>query len=101
MELRPLEWPRDLTSLGEMICDTFQYPENPEWSVQTDEKEEISQRAQLVSRAMVLTTRGKTGCLTACFPVANALLLDSSTSWYYYTCSIRICSRGGAKCRRN
>jgi len=42
MELRPLEWPRDLTSLEEMICDTFQYPENPEWSVQTDEKEQIS-----------------------------------------------------------
>ena len=42
MELRPLEWPRDLTPLGEMICDTFQYPENPEWSVQTDEKEQIS-----------------------------------------------------------
>ncbi len=42
MELRPLEWPRDLTPLGAMIYDTFQYPENPEWSVQTDEKEEIS-----------------------------------------------------------
>ena len=43
MELRPLEWPRDLAPLGEMICDTFQYPENPpEWSVQTDEKEQIS-----------------------------------------------------------
>jgi ribosomal protein S18 acetylase RimI-like enzyme len=42
MELRPLEWPRDLTPLGEMIYDTFQYPENPQWSVQTDEKEQIS-----------------------------------------------------------
>jgi len=48
VELRTLEWPRDLTSLREMICDTFQYPENPEWSVQTDEKEETSWRAQLV-----------------------------------------------------
>jgi GNAT superfamily N-acetyltransferase len=25
-----------------MIFDTFQYPENPQWSVQTDEKEQIS-----------------------------------------------------------
>ena len=25
-----------------MIYDTFQYPENPQWSVQTDEKEQIS-----------------------------------------------------------
>jgi len=40
--LRLLNFPRDLTPLGEMICDTFQYPENPQWSVQTDEKEEIS-----------------------------------------------------------
>jgi len=42
VELRPIEWPRDLKPLGEMICDTFQYPENPEWSVQIDEKEQIS-----------------------------------------------------------
>jgi ribosomal protein S18 acetylase RimI-like enzyme len=42
MELRPIEWPRDLTPLGEMIFDTFQYPENPQWSVQTDEQEQIS-----------------------------------------------------------
>jgi len=42
MELRPLEWPRDLKPLGEMIFDTFRYPENPQWSVQTDEKEQIS-----------------------------------------------------------
>ncbi len=42
MELRLLDLPRDLRPLGEMLCDTFQYPENPQWSVQTDEKEEIS-----------------------------------------------------------
>ncbi|MEA3238690.1 MAG: GNAT family N-acetyltransferase [Candidatus Bipolaricaulota bacterium] len=42
MKLRLLDFPRDLTPLGEMICDTFQYPENPQWSVQTDEKEDIS-----------------------------------------------------------
>lgn len=42
MEIRQIDLPRDLTPLGEMLCDTFQYPENPQWSVQTDEKEEIS-----------------------------------------------------------
>lgn len=42
MKLRPIDLPRDLTPLGKMLCDTFQYPENPNWSVQTDEKEEIS-----------------------------------------------------------
>jgi len=41
MELRPIRLPEDFTELGGMICDTFQYPENPEWSVQTDEKEQI------------------------------------------------------------
>ena len=41
MELRPIRLPDDFTELGGMICDTFQYPENPDWSVQTDEKEQI------------------------------------------------------------
>lgn len=41
MELRLIRLPHDLSPLGEMICNTFQYPENPEWSVQTDEKEHI------------------------------------------------------------
>ena len=41
MELRPIRLPQDLSPLGKMLCDTFQYPENPEWSVQTDEKEQI------------------------------------------------------------
>jgi len=42
MEIRPIRLPHDLSTLGGMICDTFQYPENPEWSVQTDEKEQIA-----------------------------------------------------------
>lgn len=42
MELRLIELPRDFTEIGEMIADTFQYPENPEWSVQTDEKEQLT-----------------------------------------------------------
>jgi len=101
VELRLLDFSRDLTPLGEMICNTFQYPENPEWSVQTDEKEDIARRAQLVSRAKVLSTSREDRMLQAPLSVANALLLDSASSWYYCTCSIRICSRGGARCRRN
>ncbi len=42
MEYRPIQLPVDLAGLGEMICDAFQYPENPGWSVQTDEKDDIS-----------------------------------------------------------
>ena len=30
MALRLLQLPRDLAPLGDMLCDTFQYPENPQ-----------------------------------------------------------------------
>jgi ribosomal protein S18 acetylase RimI-like enzyme len=42
MDLRLMQLPRDLTQIGEMIADTFQYPENPEWSVQEDEQEHLT-----------------------------------------------------------
>ena len=42
MALRLMTLPRDFAGLTDMLCDTFQYPENPEWSVQTDEKEQIA-----------------------------------------------------------
>ena len=41
MELRPLQLPSDFAPIGDMIFDTFQYPENPDWSVQTDEQEQL------------------------------------------------------------
>ena len=50
MELRPLQLPRDFTPLGDMICDTFQYPGNPEWSVQTDEQEQIGHAIRSMRR---------------------------------------------------
>ena len=37
MPLRNLTLPYDLEPLVEMVAETFQYPGNPEWSVQTDE----------------------------------------------------------------
>ena len=42
MEFRPIKLPIDLEPLGKMICDAFQYPENPQWSMQLDEKEDVS-----------------------------------------------------------
>jgi len=42
MELREIRLPQDFAPIGDMIVDTFQYPENPEWSVQTDEQEHIA-----------------------------------------------------------
>ena len=42
MQLQLIQLPRDLTQIGEMITDAFQYPENPEWSVQEDEQEHLT-----------------------------------------------------------
>jgi len=50
MALRALKLPEDFTSLADMVCDTFQYPENPDWSVQTDEKEEIGHAVRSFKR---------------------------------------------------
>lgn len=50
MPMRLLRLPYDLTSLGGMFVEIFQYPENPEWSVQTDEKEYLVNEVQSVHR---------------------------------------------------
>jgi ribosomal protein S18 acetylase RimI-like enzyme len=36
-----MKFPEDLKSLAEMLVETFQYPENPEWGVQDDQQEQI------------------------------------------------------------
>jgi GNAT superfamily N-acetyltransferase len=41
MGMREIRLPADLVPLGEMIVEAFQYPENEQWSVQTDEREQI------------------------------------------------------------
>jgi ribosomal protein S18 acetylase RimI-like enzyme len=41
MTMRQIRLPDDLIPLGEMLGESFQYPENEAWSVQTDEKKEI------------------------------------------------------------
>jgi ribosomal protein S18 acetylase RimI-like enzyme len=41
MSIRELRLPQDLEELAEMLPNSFQYPENPEWSVQEDERESL------------------------------------------------------------
>jgi len=41
MTLRLLNLPKDFVPLGEMLAETFQYPENDSWSVQSDEMEKL------------------------------------------------------------
>jgi len=50
MPLRDINLPDDLNPLAKMIVQTFQYPENPSWSVQTDEKELIVDGIKNIAR---------------------------------------------------
>lgn len=50
MTIRCLELPSELDLLMDMAMESFQYPENPEWSIQADEKETISSQLSVVRR---------------------------------------------------
>jgi ribosomal protein S18 acetylase RimI-like enzyme len=50
MTIRPLQFPTDLIPLGEMLPESFQYPENETWSVQADEQEDLVSTIQNLSR---------------------------------------------------
>lgn len=50
MTIRALRLPGDLLPLADMLVQTFQYPENPEWSVQADEEEDISREIRGLKR---------------------------------------------------
>jgi ribosomal protein S18 acetylase RimI-like enzyme len=39
MTLREIKLPKDFQVIGDIAIDSFQYPENPEWSIQDDERE--------------------------------------------------------------
>jgi ribosomal protein S18 acetylase RimI-like enzyme len=41
MTIRDLNLPKDLAELGSMLAESFQYPENPDWGVQDDERESL------------------------------------------------------------
>ena len=71
MTIRALKLPGDLLSLSDMLVQTFQYPKNPEWSVQANEEEDIAREikslrrlwplvrvAQLISKPMKDLFRG-------------------------------------------
>jgi GNAT superfamily N-acetyltransferase len=51
MSLRKLNLPQDLKELGTMISDSFQYPENPNWGVQEDERESLVEDVNNLARS--------------------------------------------------
>jgi ribosomal protein S18 acetylase RimI-like enzyme len=50
MTIRPIKLPADLARLGDMIAESFQYPENEQWSIQTDEMEQLTGAIQGLRR---------------------------------------------------
>ncbi len=50
MPIREIQLLGDLIPLGEMLMDTFKYPENPEWSVQSDEQEDLAETVKNLAR---------------------------------------------------
>jgi ribosomal protein S18 acetylase RimI-like enzyme len=50
MGMRPLQLPRDLLPIAEMTKEAWQYPENPEWGLQPDEEESITESMQRLKR---------------------------------------------------
>jgi ribosomal protein S18 acetylase RimI-like enzyme len=50
MQIRPFILPKDLDTMNSLVIEGFQYPENPAWSVQQDDKEGMIDRIQGVKR---------------------------------------------------
>ena len=48
--MRLLQLPNDFLPMAEMIWDTWQYPENPEWSLQQDEQESMIEGMKSIRR---------------------------------------------------
>ena len=42
MKIRSIKLPEDFDILSEMILNSFQYPENPDWDIEEDEKKEFA-----------------------------------------------------------
>lgn len=51
MPARPLRLPKDLTPAAAMLARTFQYPDHPEWGVQSDEQEQLVDSVRRIRRA--------------------------------------------------
>lgn len=50
MPIRPFILPKDLDLMNSLVMEGFQYPENPAWSVQEDEKEGMIDRLNGIKR---------------------------------------------------
>ena len=50
MPMRPLMMPGDLVNLEPLLYESFQYPENPEWGVQEDERENLTSQISTLRR---------------------------------------------------
>lgn len=59
MVMRKLTLPQDLKELAPMLTDSFQYPENPEWSVQEDELDAFVVSFENISRPWWLIRIGQ------------------------------------------
>jgi GNAT superfamily N-acetyltransferase len=58
MPIRDIQLPADLIPLGEMLVDTFHYPDNPEWSIQSDEQAQITDTVKNLARIWPLFRLG-------------------------------------------
>jgi ribosomal protein S18 acetylase RimI-like enzyme len=54
-----MQLPVDLISIGEMLVETFQYPNNPEWSVQADEQDELADTIKNFARIWPIIRLGQ------------------------------------------
>lgn len=59
MSIRDLKLPTDLIPLGDLLFDTFHYPENPEWSVQGDEQAQIAETIKNLARIWPIIRLGQ------------------------------------------
>ncbi|MGD2027747.1 MAG: GNAT family N-acetyltransferase [Anaerolineales bacterium] len=59
MAMRKIALPQDLKELAPMLSDSFQYPENPEWSVQEDELDAFVESFENISRSWWLVRAGQ------------------------------------------
>lgn len=50
MTIRPFMLPNDLDTMNSLVMDGFQYPENPSWNIQEDEKEGMADRLRGAKR---------------------------------------------------
>jgi GNAT superfamily N-acetyltransferase len=50
MAVRALQLPRDFDLVKDLLLDAFQYPENPEWNIQSDRVESVEEMVQSYKR---------------------------------------------------